>query len=88
MSSIHMQQSQSISVNSQSLHQQQQGAGMIGNGAQNGGGNSLGGFNPQAATEFNFEFLDNLAGAADTAQFTDQELLSSFDTDAGFNLDF
>lgn len=87
MSSIHMQQSQSISVNGQSLQQSQQpGNGMIGSTSGSNNGNALT-FNPQAA-DFNFEFLDNLPGTADGAPFTDQELLNSFDTDAGFSLDF
>ncbi|XP_066256995.1 neurogenic protein mastermind isoform X2 [Euwallacea similis] len=90
MSSIHMQQSQSISVNNQSLHQPQQPSnGMLSNASSNPNSNngSLAAFNPQA-NDFNFEFLDNLGGTADTAQFTDQELLNSFDTDAAFTLDF
>lgn len=90
MSNIHIQQSQSISVNNQSLQQSQQpGNGMLGNSASNSNaaGSALAAFNPQAS-DFNFEFLDNLSGTADAGQFTDQELLNSFDTDAAFNLDF
>ncbi|CAH1126964.1 unnamed protein product [Ceutorhynchus assimilis] len=91
MSSIHIQQSQSISVNNQSLQQpMQQSNGMLGNSTSNGNtaAGALASFNPQN-TDFSFEFLDNLAGTADNASFTDQELLNSFDTDAAaFNLDF
>lgn len=44
--------------------------------------NSLSNFNPTA--DFNFEFFDSLP-TTDTT-LTDQELLNSFDSDAGFNL--
>lgn len=99
MSNIHMQQSQSITVNNQSLQQsqqiqQQQQQGMpshnqmtsvVPNNPQNSQNSLASSFNPQS--DFNFEFLDNLA-SGDGAPFTDQELLSSFDSDAGFTLDF
>ncbi|XP_048526511.1 neurogenic protein mastermind isoform X3 [Dendroctonus ponderosae] len=90
MTNIHMQQSQSISVNNHSLSQPQQNMNnMLANSSVNSNapGNSLATFNPQA-TDFTFEFLENLAGTADAAPFSDQELLNSFDTDAAFNLDF
>ncbi|KAJ8971580.1 hypothetical protein NQ314_000638 [Rhamnusium bicolor] len=86
LSSIHMQQSQSITVTNQALQQQQGNINsQLANTQSNSQSNPLGNFNPQA--DFNFEFLDNLA-SGDTGAFTDQELLNSFDTDAGFNLDF
>ncbi|XP_057656985.1 neurogenic protein mastermind-like isoform X1 [Diorhabda carinulata] len=92
MSNIHMQQSQSISVSNQSLQSQQQPNMSLGNQmnnvvpSSNITQNSISSaFNPQA--DFNFEFLDNLA-TSDGTTFTDQELLSSFDSDPGFNLDF
>ncbi|CAH1175874.1 unnamed protein product [Phaedon cochleariae] len=53
-------------------------------GPTNGQSSALASFNPQ--TDFNFEFLDNLG--ADAPAFTDQDLLNSFDSDAGFSLDF
>nr|CAH7766266.1 unnamed protein product [Callosobruchus chinensis] len=79
MSSLHMQQSQSLSVASQSL-QSQQGLSdaLCPPNSQN---------NFPNAADFGFEFLDSL-GPGDAGAFTDQELLNSFDTDAGFNLDF
>ncbi|XP_050515733.1 neurogenic protein mastermind-like [Diabrotica virgifera virgifera] len=96
MSNLHLQQSQSISISNQSLQQsqQQQNLSLGGqmnsivpsaNSAQNSQNALASAFNPQA--DFNFEFLDNLA-AADGTTFSDQELLSSFDSDPGFNLDF
>lgn len=86
MSNIHMQQTQSISVTNQTIHQQ--GGSLnspLGNTQPNNQNNVLNNFNPQA--DFNFEFFDNLT-SGDAGTFTDQELLSSFDSDAGFNLDF
>lgn len=80
-----MQQSQSLSVTNQSMHQQPSLADQLGNTTSNNQTNSMSTFNPQA--DFNFEFLDNL-GSGDSTAFTDQELLNSFDSDAGFNLDF
>lgn len=87
MSNIHMQQSQSISVTNQSLHQQGGLSNSLAAAAQqsNNQNNVLNNFNPQA--DFNFEFFDNLT-SGDAGTFTDQELLNSFDSDAGFNLDF
>lgn len=85
MSSIHMQQSQSITVTNQALQQQGNLNNQLTSTQSNNQSNALSSFNPQA--DFNFEFLDNLA-PSDTGAFTDQELLNSFDSDAGFNLDF
>ncbi|XP_023015214.1 uncharacterized protein isoform X3 [Leptinotarsa decemlineata] len=82
MSNIHMQQSQSLSVSNQqqtTMNNQLSGA------PSNPQNNILSTFNPQA--DFNFEFLDNLT-TGDSGTFTDQDLLNSFDSDAGFNLDF
>lgn len=84
MSNIHMQQSQSISVTNQAIHQQNNLNNQLGSSTQNQS-NVLNNFNPQA--DFNFELFDNLT-SGDAGTFTDQELLSSFDNDAGFNLDF
>lgn len=80
-----MQQSQGVSVSSQLMHQPNSMNNPIGSTPSNNQSNILNNFNPQA--EFNFEFFDNLT-SGDAGAFTDQELLSSFDTDAGFNLDF
>lgn len=81
-----MQQSQSISVTNQAMHQQSNmNSSPLGSTPANNQNNVLNNFNPQA--DFNFEFFDNLT-AGDAGTFTDQELLSSFDGDAGFNLDF
>lgn len=86
MSSIHLQQSQSLTVTNQTLQQQQGNINnSIGAAPSNNQSTALSNFNPQA--DFNFEFLDNLT-SGDTGAFTDQELLNSFDSDAGFNLDF
>lgn len=85
MSNIHMQQSQSISVTNQTIHQQGNLSSPLGSTPPNNQSNVLSNFNPQA--DFNFEFFDNLT-SGDAGTFTDQELLNSFDTDAGFNLDF
>lgn len=79
-----MQQSQSMSVTNQTMHQQNNMSSPLGNPPATNQSNVLNNFNPQA--EFNFEFFDNLTG--DAGAFTDQELLNSFDSDAGFNLDF
>jgi hypothetical protein len=85
LSSIHMQQSQSMTVTNQSLQQQNMNNHQLVNNTTNQN-NALSSFNSQP-TEFNLEFLDNLP-TADSTAFTDQELLSSFDSDSGFNLDF
>ncbi|KAJ8941457.1 hypothetical protein NQ318_016897 [Aromia moschata] len=85
LSSIHMQQSQTITVTNQSIQQQGNMNNQLSNAQSNSQNNALSSFNPQA--DFNFEFLDNLA-SGDSGAFTDQELLNSFDSDAGFNLDF
>jgi hypothetical protein len=80
-----MQQSQSMTVTNQSLQQQNMNNHQLVNNTTNQN-NALSSFNSQP-TEFNLEFLDNLP-TADSTAFTDQELLSSFDSDSGFNLDF
>ncbi|KAG5887789.1 hypothetical protein JTB14_024004 [Gonioctena quinquepunctata] len=82
MSNIHMQQSQSITVTN---HQQGNMNNQLSNTSSTNQSNALSNFNPQA--DFSLEFLENLA-ASDTGTFTDQDLLNSFDSDAGFNLDF
>lgn len=95
MGNVHLQQSQSLTI-TQAMHQQQQQQqqqqtsmnNQLANNNQptNSHSNSLASFNPQA-TDFSLEFLENLP-TTDTTSFTDQELLNSFDTDSGFNLDF
>lgn len=40
---------------------------------------------PGQATDFNLDFLENMP-STDTSNFTDQELLSSLETEYGFNL--
>ncbi|XP_050312270.1 neurogenic protein mastermind-like isoform X2 [Anthonomus grandis grandis] len=87
MSTLHMQQSQSISIGGHQQQQQQPPPHQQQDGGGAAAASQLAAFNPQAA-DFNFEFLDNLAGTNDGAPFTDQELLNSFDADAAFNLDF
>ena len=53
------------------------------NPSNNNQSSSLSNFNPQAA-DFNLDFLENLP--TDSGGFTEQELLNSFDSDPGFNL--
>lgn len=83
MSNLHMQQNQSITMNQ--LQQQQQNMNQLVNSPA-ASSNALSNFN-SGASDFNLEFLDNLP-TSDSAPFTDQELLNSFDADSGFNLDF
>lgn len=82
MSSIHMQQTQSVSMSNQSLQQQNMNNQLV-NAQANNQSNSMNAFNSQTA-DFSLEFLDNLP-STDTSGFTEQELLSSFDNDSGFN---
>ncbi|XP_063912380.1 neurogenic protein mastermind-like [Zophobas morio] len=86
ISSIHMQQSQSMTVTNQSLQQQNMNNQLVNNTTSNQN-NSLNSFNSQNTDFIGLEFLDNLP-TTDTTAFTDQELLNSFDSDSGFNLDF
>ncbi|GJQ69502.1 hypothetical protein Trydic_g6606 [Trypoxylus dichotomus] len=83
MSSIHMQQTQSVSMTNQALQQQNMNNQLVNASAVNNQSNSLNAFNSQTA-DFSLEFLDNLP-STDTGGFTEQELLSSFDNDSGFN---
>lgn len=88
MGNVHLQQSQSLTM-SQSLHQQQTTINnQLTNSNQNASNhaNALASFNAQA-NDFSLEFLENLPNT-DATSFTDQELLNSFDSDSGFNLDF
>lgn len=78
-----MQQTQALSVTNQAMQQQNLNNQIVHTPSQN---NALASFNPQAS-DFSLEFLDNLP-TSDSAAFTDQELLNSFDSDSGFNLDF
>ena len=84
LGNIHMQQTQSMSVSSAQLlqpqHQQQQQQPQ-----QQQQTAPPPSYNPHAAPDFSLEFLDNLTGG-DAGAFTEQELLSSFDSDSGFNL--
>lgn len=87
MSNMNMQQTQSLSVNSQALQQHQLNnhqQHLMNSPSNNNQSNSLSNFNAQAA-DFNLDFLENLP-SADTNSFTEQELLNSFDNDPGFNL--
>lgn len=91
MSNIHMHQSQSITVTNQiqqhsnmsQMNQNNQQQIQQQTSQQQQQNNSLSNFNPTA--DFNFEFFDSLP-TTDTTSLTDQELLNSFDSDAGFNL--
>lgn len=79
ISSIHMQQTQSMTV------QQQQN---LNNQLVNNSSNNQNNLNFNSQSDFiGLEFLDNLP-TTDSTAFTDQELLNSFDSDSGFNLDF
>lgn len=87
MTNMSIQQTQSLSVTSQTLQQQQLNSHqqqLMNSPSNNNQTNSLSNFNPQAA-DFNFDFLENLP-TTDSAAFTEQELLNSFDNDPGFNL--
>lgn len=78
---MHLQQTQSLTVShtiQQSTSQQQPQQQIVNTPSPN--------FNQQS-TDFSLEFLENLP-STDTGPYTDQELLNSFDTDPGFNLDF
>lgn len=81
MSGIHLSQSQSLSISNQTIHQSQLNAQSMVNNQSNNQSNTLGNYTQQTP-DFN---LDNLL-SADTSNFSEQELLSSFDSDAGFNL--
>lgn len=83
MGNMHLQQSQSLTV-SQSL--QQSVGNQLVNAPPTNTQQAISGFNQQS-TDFSLEFLENLP-TTDTGPYTDQELLNSFDTDSGFNLDF
>lgn len=74
MNSLHMQQNQSLSLSSANSSV----------GMQQGNSNMVG-YNSQSTTDFNLDFLENIPGG-DTSSFADQELLNSFDSDPGFNL--
>ncbi|XP_031333196.1 neurogenic protein mastermind-like [Photinus pyralis] len=86
LTNMSMQQSQSLSVSTQSLQHQQLGnhQQLMNNPSNNNQSSSLSNFNPQAA-DFNLDFLENLP-TTDSSGFTEQELLNSFDSDPGFNL--
>lgn len=89
ISSIHMQQSQSMTVTNQNMSSNPQHQQLVNNASSasnNQNSAALSSFNAQTA-DFSLEFLDNLQ-TSDSTAFTDQELLSSFDSDSGFNLDF
>lgn len=85
MTSMHLQQSQSLSV-SQTIQQSTVGSQLINTPPPNTQQSAIANFNQQS-TDFSLEFLENLP-STDTGPYTDQELLNSFDTDSGFNLDF
>lgn len=85
MTSMHMQQSQSLTV-SQTIQQSAVTNQLMNTPPTSTQQNSISNFNQQS-TDFSLEFLENLP-TTDTGPYTDQELLNSFDTDSGFNLDF
>ncbi|KAK5649778.1 hypothetical protein RI129_000807 [Pyrocoelia pectoralis] len=86
LTNMSMQQSQSLSVSNQALQHQQLNnhQQLMNNPSNNNQSSSLSNFNPQAA-DFNLDFLENLP-TTDSSAFTEQELLNSFDSDPGFNL--
>lgn len=79
MGGIHMSQTQSLSISNQTLQQSQMNTQMVNQQANQS--NTIANFSQQSP-DFN---LDNLL-SSDAGNFTDQELLNSFDSDAGFNL--
>lgn len=79
MGGIHMSQSQSLTISNQTLQQNQINSQLV--NQQTSQTTTISNFSQQSP-DFN---LDNLLNA-DTGNFTDQELLNSFDSDAGFNL--
>lgn len=85
MTSMHLQQSQSLSV-SQTLQQSAVGNQLVSTPPSSAQQAAISSFNQQS-TDFSLEFLENLP-TTDAGPYTDQELLNSFDTDSGFNLDF
>lgn len=84
INAMHMQQSQSLSMTSQNMPQQNLTNQQQLMNNQNNNSSALSNFNPQS-TDFSLEFFDNLPNT-DTSAFTEQELLNSFDADSGFNL--
>lgn len=82
MANMHLQQSQSLSLSSQSIQQQNMSNQQQLN--QTSHSNALSNFNPQTS-DFSLEFLENLPNT-DTSAFSEQELLNSFDADSGFSL--
>lgn len=83
INTMHMQQTQSLSMSSQSMAQQNLNNQQLMNNQSNNS-NALNSFNPQSA-DFSLEFFENLPNT-DTSAFTEQELLNSFDADSGFSL--
>lgn len=87
---MHLQQTQSLTV-SQTIQQStvvgSSGQQLVNTASPNTQQSvTVANFNPQS-TDFSLEFLENLP-STDSGSYTDQELLNSFDTDSGFNLDF
>lgn len=83
MGGMHMSQTQSLSITNQSIHQTQMNNQQLVNNQNNNQSNALSNFSANAA-DFSLEFLESLPSA--DSNFTDQELLNSFDADSGFNL--
>ncbi|XP_025832274.1 neurogenic protein mastermind-like isoform X1 [Agrilus planipennis] len=87
VTNMSLQQSQSLSLSStqslQQSHMLQNAQNQLTNShsSNNHSANSLGNFG--SSNDFNLDFLENLS--ATDSGFTDQELLSSFDNDSGFN---
>lgn len=81
MAGIHMSQSQSLSISNQTIHQTQMNSQPMVTNQTNNQSNALSNYGQQSS-DFS---LENLL-SADTSNFTEQELLNSFDSDSGFNL--
>lgn len=81
MGGIHMSQSQSLSISNQTIHQTQINSQPMVTNQANNQSNSLSSYGQQTP-DFS---LDNLL-SGDTSNFSEQELLNSFDSDSGFNL--
>lgn len=71
---------------SQTIQQSTVGNQLVNTPTANTQQTSIANFSQQQSTDFSLEFLD--LPTTDTGAYTDQELLNSFDTDSGFNLDF
>lgn len=82
MGGIHLSQTQSLSITNQNIHQTQMNPQQLVSNTSNNQSNALNNYAQQPQADFS---LENLL-SADTSNFTEQELLNSFDSDSGFNL--